>query len=202
MSASARPLKRARCSKREPPRADDGAPRDGEIQRRRLGKSTDFMVLHINVYDDKDTFINRQYYELKNANCNPLTFFKPKMALLASSKNPPDALVERYFVCKPSYSAALNIAIGAATGIAGLIGAAVLGFTVALSVFLSKKFSKEKIVMFEDGDIEDELYEMAYAKLLEQKNAEDAEEEAEKEADEEDEKAAKKAAEECTTEEI
>ena len=32
--------------------------------------------------------------------------------------------------------------------------------------------------MFEDGDIEDELYEMAYAKLLEQKNAEDAEEEA------------------------
>ena len=50
------------------------------------------MVLHINVYDDKDTFINRQYYELKNANCNPGTFFKPKMALLASAKNPPALL--------------------------------------------------------------------------------------------------------------
>jgi hypothetical protein len=194
VSASARPLKRDRCSKREPTLADGARPRDYESQRRRLGKSTDFMVLNINVFDDKDTYINRQYYELKNANCNPLTFFKPKMALVASSKNPPAPLVQDYFVCKPSKSAALNIAIGAATGTAGLIGTAALSFMVLVSVFLSKHCSKEKVIMFDDGDIEDELYEMAYDKLLEQKLAADAEEEEEKAAEMEDEKAAEKRA--------
>ena len=190
VSASARPLKRERCSKREPRRADDSAPRD-ESERRRLAKSKDYMVLHINVYDDKDTFINRQYYELKGANCNALTFFKPKMALLASSRNPPAMLVADYFVCTPSQSAAFNIALGAATGTAGLAGTAVLAIMVAVSVFLSKKCSKEKMIIFDDGDIEDELYEMAYNKLLEQKQAEDAEKEAEKAA-EDAEKEAKK----------
>ena len=152
VSASARPLKRDRCSKREPTLADGARPRDYESQRRRLRKSTDFMVLNINVFDDKDTYINRQYYELKNANCNPLTFFKPKMALVASSKNPPAPLVQDYFVCKPSKSAALNIAIGAATGTAGLIGTAALSFMVLVSVFLlrTKHCSKEKVIMFDE----------------------------------------------------
>ena len=190
VSASARPLKRDRCSAVA---RLDGAGRVTTSQRR-LGKSTDFMVLNINVFDDKDTYINRQYYELKNANCNPLTFFKPKMALVASSKNPPAPLVQDYFVCKPSKSAALNIAIGAATGTAGLIGTAALSFMVLVSVFLSKHCSKEKVIMFDDGDIEDELYEMAYDKLLEQKLAADAEEEEEKAAEMEDEKAAEKRA--------
>ena len=180
VSASARPLKRDRCSKREPTLADGARPRDYESQRRRLGKSTDFMVLNINVFDDKDTYINRQYYELKNANCNPLTFFKPKMALLASSRNPPAMLVADYFVCTPSQSAAFNIALGAATGTAGLAGTAVLAIMVAVSVFLSKKCSKEKMIVFDDGDIEDELYELAHAKLLEQKKIDDAAKEAEK----------------------
>ena len=182
VSASARPLKRERCSKRDPTRADDAAPRDDddESDHRRLAKSKDFMVLHINVFDDKDTFINRQYYELKNANCNPGTFFKPKMALLASSKNPPALLAADYYICTPSQSAAVQIALGAAMGTAGLVGSVVLAFMVAVSVFLSKKCSKEKMIMFDDGDIEDELYELAYAKLLEQKKIDDAAKEAEK----------------------
>lgn len=182
VSASARPLKRERCSKRDPTRADDAAPRDDddESDHRRLAKSKDFMVLHINVYDDKDTFINRQYYELKNANCNPGTFFKPKMALLASAKNPPALLAADYFICTPSQSAAVQIALGAAMGTAGLVGSVVLAFMVAVSVFLSKKCSKEKMIIFDDGDIEDELYELAYDKLMEQKKIDDAAKEAEK----------------------
>ena len=69
----------------------------------------------------------------------------------------------------------MQLAFGIASANASLIEGFVIVFVVMVCKWLSKKFSKEEIMVFEDGDIDDELYEIAHERLCEAKKQEMAE---------------------------
>ena len=60
------------------------------------------------------------YYEFSKANCASSSFFKRTILTLASKRNPPVPLVERFYECTPSIQGAVLTAIGVASGNAAL----------------------------------------------------------------------------------